>query len=381
MHMPRSGLPRRRRRALVLLLLPLTVSCALVGASEDEMRHPEDRSPVATLGDHAQRQIQAATLEQHIEFLRSVNGRQGAGAASRVDRAAAWLASRLHLAGLAPAGDDGGFIHYRPADPHTTRVPTVMALRPGADPARADEYVIILARFGHGEPPAAHAAAGAAAAQAAADGAAAVDAAVAAAVLIEVAGALAGLPARLPRPVLFMVVTGEDGGWEGAGAIAGSPTVALSSAAAVLVVGPPVGPPMGQAWGPPQRRADGQAAPDDLPVLAVGGHGYSSLGPLLDEVVVEHPALGLRVESAVPASELAFRTGAMAPFAGLGIPGLLIWAHAAAPAAEPGRDGGESDAELATRLARLVFLATHRVASSHEPPDWTDAGLRAVGAR
>jgi hypothetical protein len=317
-----------------------------------------------TLEDAAHREIRGSALRQHVELLLSFQPRQGDGPESGADRAAAWIVSRFQLAGLVPAGEGGGYVQFwsgGPAD--TVGVPNVVGLLPGADPDRAGEYVIILARFANlaATPDTAAAPLPAVTAESAA----------AAAVLVEVARALAALPARLPRPVLFVAVSGRDGDWQGARELAANPSVDLSGAAAVLAVARPAS-------------AAGGAGGADGAALTLAGDGLTSLGPLLRALVAEHPSLELRVELADPAAEPSLLAGDTAPYAGLGIPGVLVWAPGAAPEPDSDRDtwdAGDGRAELAARLARMLYLATHRVASLAERPTWTDAGLRAVGGR
>jgi hypothetical protein len=347
----------RWRRLLALALAPAALSCALVGGSEDEMRLPDEPHPRVTLDAFAERQIRPGTLRRDMDFVRSAQAREG-GVATGVERTAAWLVSRFQLAGLVPAGEDGGYVRYgRPEAGDTVGAPAVVALLPGADPELADQYVILLARFGAGprpdRAPADQAPSAAPATEGRTDPAAdaaggEAEAVAGAAILVALADALAALPARLPRPVLFMAVSGEVEEWEGAAGWVRAPGLDLSSAAAAL----------GAGRGPARSRDHAEPG-----VLQVAGPGSSSLGAVLESLVVARPALGLRLGPA-PAAEPAWRMAMLEPFAELGVPAVLVWT--AGPPSSPALGGaaGEGNPRLVAGLARLLFLATHRVASA-----------------
>jgi hypothetical protein len=342
------------RRGLALISLSLIAGCALVGGSAEELRHPDDPPPRITLGDLAQSEIRAAALRQHMQFLRSTEGRQ-AGPVSGADRAAAWLVSQFQLAGLVPAGEGGGYVQYWWPEPSDTiRAPNVVARLRGADPDRADEPIIVLARFG----PLALAGDDTTGATTTPESVAS------AAVLAEVARALAALPARLPRPILFVAVSGTREGWEGARVIAERPEVILASAGAVLALGTV------DAYALAGTEREGGAA-----LLAVAGHGDSSLGPLLEGIVAEHRRLRFRVRR-LEAEQAGVTLPALEPFMGLGVPGVVVWAHASSREAELGGSDRDGNPDLAARLARLIFLATHRAASGAVPPLWPERRMQ-----
>jgi hypothetical protein len=349
------------RAAFLALLLPLSASCALVGGSGEELRHPQDPPRLLTVEDLALRDISASEIDRHMDFLRSVHSRGRAASAAGAGRVGAWLGSRFQLAGLEPAGEHGGYVQYWPdgLPEDTARSPNVVALLPGGDPARATEYVILLVRLGP---------VGAPVEDPAGDAGEATGAIAATALLAEVARALVALPAPLPRPVLFLAA-GGGGGWEAESWFAAHPTVDLSAAAALLAVGPVVG------------SADGRGGGRRPGTLMVAGPGYPMLGPFLENVVADHPALGLQVGGSGEQERRAPWEGELSAFARLGIPAVVVWARSDEAAAEMGVADHEGDAELAARLARVVFVATHRIAAPDARPGRTEASLRPVRDR
>lgn len=383
--MPESwshGLALPGRLPLVLtVVLMLGSGCAMVAGGGDELRDPDAPAPVATLEEIARQHITAHAIDGHVEFLASERTRSRNGFTARLDRDAAWVARRLHLAGLAPAGDDGGFIQYWPyeRDGDMVRAANVVAVVPGSDPALAGEHVVVMARFG-----------GVGGAMSDSDDATETydptdRGRVGIAALVEVAAAFAALPAAPARSVVFVVASGSEaaqtsarGGWrDGARWFLQRTEEGGSRAVAAIGIGAIVG------------------SETDAVDMLVEDHGGSTEARLLSRIAEETPRLGLRVIAAgerpatrpSPATSTGASTGAVAraiPASddlsrnGRDVPG--VWVSTAVPGEAEGAGARtlarhRADLDACARVAQLVFLAVHRLASERELP----AGLREAG--
>ena len=92
-------------------------------------------------------------LKQHVDYLASPE-MEGRGLGSpQLEEAAAYIAGEFADAGLAPAGDDGGYlqgfavVEGEDGQPH--RVHNVIGYLPGTNPAYADQAVLITAHYDH----------------------------------------------------------------------------------------------------------------------------------------------------------------------------------------------------------------------------------------
>ncbi|NIU78499.1 MAG: M28 family peptidase [Gammaproteobacteria bacterium] len=185
--------------------------------------------------------------------------------------------------------------------------------------------------------------------------------------LVEIAEAFVALPEeeRAARPVLVLAVSGHETGLAGAAWYVDHPTVALDGAVAVFAL---------------DRIA--RNSPDRVSAV---GHRYSGLGPLLDDVARAHPDLGLTVVPDAgldPDSAAAwFRSADALPLARRGVPAILISTGDHEDARRPSDEHGRTDPGKAARVARLAFLAVHRVAASELEPAWTPTGRRIPAPR
>lgn len=349
------------RRAFPLLATGLLASasaatCTPVGGAGEEFR-AEDAPPiVVTPDDVAWQEIDAPDARRHVGFLASDSRLGRATPSPGLERSAAWLAEELHGAGLEPAGDDGGYLQYWPyegaASDSVALVPNVVARLAGSDPARAGEYVILVAHYDHlgvGEPDER----GDSIYNGADDNASGV------AALLEVAQAFGALPEAPPRPVLFVAVSGEEEGLLGSAWFATHPTVDLAEAVAAI-----------------NMDMIGRNHPDSIRVI---GHGYSTLGPLIERVAAGAPRLGLDVGADRQADAAFFERSDNISFARLGIPAVTLFAGLHDDYHAPSDEPGKVDPEKIARVARLVFLTAHRLASGDVEVEWTAAGREAVG--
>lgn len=233
------------------------------------------------------------------------------------------------------------------------RVPNVVAVLPGSDPALRDSYVVVSAHMDH-----------LGTRQPGADGDSifngADDNASGTAALLEVAEAFAALPVAPPRSIVFLAVSGEERGLLGSRYFSENPTVPLEGIVANV-------------------NADmiGRNAPDSIVAI---GQEYSSLGPLVQKIARSRPGLGLTVAPDLwPQERLFFRSDHF-HFARRGIPAIFFFAGLHEDYHQASDEVEKIDADKAARVARLIFHTANAIASGAEPPQWTEEGLRAVRA-
>lgn len=231
------------------------------------------------------------------------------------------------------------------------RVPNVVAVLPGSDPALRGEYVVLSAHFDH---------VGVGAADAAGDSVfnGADDDASGTSVILAVAEALAKLERKPARSVMVLAVSGEEKGLVGSRHFGEHPTVPMERVVANL-----------------NLDMVGRNAPDT--VVAIGQE-YSTLGPLALHVAAGSPGLGLTVApDPVPHEQLFFRSDHVA-FLRHDVPTLFFTTLPHPDYHAPSDEVEKIDADKAARIARLVFLITHAVADAPERPTWRGGGLTEV---
>jgi hypothetical protein len=388
----------------ILLFLP---GCVLVSGHQDELRHPDEPLRVVTPGEVAREGISVSSMAQCLEFLRSDRARP-TGSRESLQRQAAWVATQYELAGLDPAGDSGGYVQYWVLGERgdTSRAPTVVGLLPGSEPALDGEYIVLLASMGD------------VAGDTLRDDDRSARGGGGVAVLTEVARALGADPHRPSRPVLFVVVTGFDGGPGGAEWFVRNPTVPLAEAAAVIFVGSARGAGPAALSGPAAAAGPASSAgstalvsptalagpsASEVPVASTGrggrtaaavadvvevvADGRSSLDRFVEQVARENPDLELRVvRSDVGGSgggDALSGWAAPEAFGAVGLPYVIVDPRAGVRGGTGGRSiehngrtgrngraGLEADADLLTRVARLVFLGVHGLASAESRSVW-----------
>jgi hypothetical protein len=265
----------------------------------------------------------------------------------------------LAAAGVEPEGGrdppgarilEDAFLSFRSTfAPEVHEVPNVVALLRGSDPDLAEEYVIVTAHFDHVGvgPPDERGDSIYSGADDNASGTAAIT---------EVARAFAALEAAPPRSVVFLAVSGEEKGLLGSAYYAGNPTVPSRGIVANL-----------------NLDMVSRNAPDTVHAI---GEEFTVLGQWAHEVARDHPELGLTLAPDPEPEEQAFLRSDHFSFVQHRVPALMLttWLHDDyhAPSDTPDR----VDADKATRVARLAFLLTHRIAAEPDPPEWTAEGER-----
>ena len=240
-----------------------------------------------------------------------------------------------------------------PANVVDHRPPNVAGILRGSDPALRDTYVVLSAHMDHvgvGRPDAS----GDSIYNGADDDASGTSA------VLEIAEAMAALPQRPARSVMFLLVSGEEKGLLGSRYYSEHPTVPAKSIVANINID-----------------MIGRNAPDT--VVAIGQE-YSSLGPLMHDVVRTHPELGLTASKDLWPQERFFFRSDHFNFARLEIPAIFFFSGTHEDYHRPSDEVEKIDADKAARIARLAYYLTREIASRAEVPQWTPEGLREVRA-
>jgi hypothetical protein len=233
------------------------------------------------------------------------------------------------------------------------RPANVVAMLPGTDPVLRETFVVLTAHYDH---------VGIGPADEAGDSIynGADDNASGTAALLEIAEAFTALPERPLRSVLFLAVSGEEKGLLGSMYFAQNPTVPQEGMIANI-----------------NMDMISRNAPDTL--IAIGQE-YSTFADVLEQVLADHPEVGLTViRDPYPEERLFFRSDQLS-FIQQGIPALFFFTGLHEDYHRPSDTPERSDPEKAARVARLSFYVAHRVATSREPPEWTEEGRREVEA-
>ncbi|HSH45914.1 MAG TPA: M20/M25/M40 family metallo-hydrolase, partial [Longimicrobiales bacterium] len=233
----------------------------------------------------------------------------------------------------------------------TVTPPNVVAMRRGSDPALAGTYVVLTAHFDH---------VGVGAPDETGDSIynGADDNASGTAGLMEVAEAFAALPEAPARSVIFLAVSGEEGGLLGSMAFAENPTVPMDSIITNV-----------------NMDMIGRNAPDT--VIGIGQE-YSSLQDVLQGITTERPELGLNVVLDQKPEEMLFFRSDQLAFIQKGVPAVFFTTDLHEDYHAPSDEPAKIDNDKASRVARLAFYLAHRVAGDAVAPDWTAEGRQRV---
>ena len=271
-----------------------------------------------------------------------------------LEMAAAWAAGEFSRMGLEPGGDDGAFIQRyemtpRGADPATATkasVPNVVGFLYGSDPRLRDEWVVMTAHFDHVTGPA--------------DDTGddiyngADDNASGTAAIMEIAEAYAMLPTPPRRSMAFVLVSGEEKGLLGAAHFARGASLPQEAMVADI-------------------NAD-MVSMNSPEGIFIHGNEFTTLGATLDEVIQEHPEVGISImEDEWPQMPL-FRMSDHFAFVQEGIPGIFFFSGLHPDLHRPSDELENVDCDKAARVARLMFYFGYEVAQDDERPQWTDAG-------
>ena len=297
--------------------------------------------------------ITADEMREHVAYIASDALRGRDTPSPGLDSAAAYLVRNFQALGLRGGAEGGAYIQRYPLRPKGSLAPNVVAIFPGSDPTLRDEYVVLSAHMDHigtGRP-----VRGDSIYNGADDDASGTSA------LLEVAEAFASMDERLrpARSILFLAVSGEEKGLLGSEYFSDHPTVPLASIVANV-----------------NMDMIGRNTRDTVVVI---GKNYSSLGGVVERVAAENGALlGLAAgDDRWPSERFFFRSDHF-NFARKEIPAIFFFAGVHEDYHEPSDEVERLDTDKAARVARMIFLTTHAIATTPQRPTWTDAGLREV---
>jgi hypothetical protein len=296
--------------------------------------------------------ITAAEMREHIAYLASDALRGRDTPSPGLDSAAAYLAREFARLGLQGGAGEGGFIQRFPLRRNGAAVaPNVIAIFPGSDPVLRDEYVVLSAHMDHvgvGRP-----VRGDSIYNGADDDASGTSA------LLEVAEAFAALGQRPARSILFLGVSGEEKGLLGSAWFSDHPTVPIGSIVADVNID-----------------MIGRNSRDTIVVI---GKDYSSLGDVVQRVAADNRGIiGLTAGDDIWPEERFFFRSDHFNFARKEIPAVFFFAGVHDDYHQPSDQVEKIDTDKAARVARMVFLVAHSVATTPQRPQWTAAGLREV---
>lgn len=233
------------------------------------------------------------------------------------------------------------------------RPPNVVAVLPGTDPELRNTYVVLSAHMDH---------IGVSAPDARGDSInnGADDDASGTSAVLEMAEAFAALPLgeRPKRSILFLNVSGEEKGLLGSQYFSDHPVIPLTSIVADINID-----------------MIGRNSPDT--VVAIG-QDYSSLGPLTQEVVRNHPELGLTASRDIWPQERFFFRSDHYNFARKEIPAIFFFSGVHEDYHRPSDEVSKIDADKAARITRLAYYLALEIANRRIPPTWTEQGLKEV---
>lgn len=186
----------------------------------------------------------------------------------------------------------------------------------------------------------------------------AVDNATGVAAVIELGRAFARGP-RPQRTVVFAAWTAEEKGLLGSEYFSDHPTVPLGSIVANV-----------------NMDMIGRNTRDTVVVI---GKNYSSLGDVVTRAAADNRQLvGLTpADDRWPEERFFFRSDHF-NFARKEIPAIFFFAGVHEDYHEPSDEVERLDVDKAARVARMIFLTTHAIATTPQRPTWTAAGLREV---
>ncbi|SVD91394.1 uncharacterized protein METZ01_LOCUS444248 [marine metagenome] len=118
---------------------------------------------------------------------------------------------------------------------------------------------------------------------------------------------------------------------------------------------------------------------DPQPDTIIGvGKQYTNLGKITEEILLEHPELGLTViEDPEPEDQLFFRSDHL-HFINKDIPAIFFTGGEHPDYHQPSDESDKIDFQQTTRLTKMVFYLGARIATGTVSPEWTEEGLAEV---
>lgn len=301
--------------------------------------------------DEALAGIDSTELKQRIGVIAHDSMRGRSTPSRGLDLTADWIAAEFRSFGLQP-GVSGGFIQrYLPGAGNGDSAPNVVAILPGSDPGLRDTYVVFSAHMDH---------VGTGTPDASGDSIynGADDDASGTAAVVEIAQAFASLNPAPARSIVFLTVSGEEGGLWGSSAFVNDGPIATRDIVADINID-----------------MIGRNSPDTLVVI---GMRYSDLGPRISRIAEQNAELGLTVmDDPWPQERFFFRSDHY-NFASAGVPAIFLFAGTHRDYHRPSDEVERIDGSKAARIARLAFRLGLEIASDPNEPAWTREGLNEV---
>ena len=266
-----------------------------------------------------------------------------------LDMTARYIAGEFERFGLEPALPDGFIQIYSQNDNGTA--PNVAGILRGSDADLRDTYVVYSAHMDH---------LGTGLPDASGDSIynGADDDASGTAAVIEIAEAFSLLDPRPARSIVFLTVSGEEGGLLGSEAfITHGPIPAAAMVANINI------------------DMIGRNAPDTVVAIGID---YSDIGRRIRRIVSGNADLGLSViDDPWPDERFFFRSDHY-NFATAGVPAIFLFAGTHEDYHMPSDEVHHIDADKVARIARLAFRLGLDIATDPSPPEWTREGLAEV---
>lgn len=335
-----------------LMLAASLAGAAGCGAQPGASAESAPPMPVALEVLEALEAIDTAGVRQRVAIIAhdSMGGR--ATPSPGLDMTARYVAAQFESFGLEPVFDDGFIQTWSTGG--ASRAPNVAAVLRGSDPVLRDSYVVFSAHMDH---------VGIGAPDATGDSIynGADDDASGTAAVIEIAEAFARLDPSPARSIIFLTVSGEEGGLWGSQAFVEDGGIPASHMAANVNID-----------------MIGRNAPDSVIVIGVR---YSDLGQRISRIAAAQPDLGLTaVDDPWPDQRFFFRSDHY-NFASAGVPAIFLFAGTHEDYHMPSDEVDLIDADKIARIARLAFRLGLDVATDPNAPEWTREGLTEVRPR
>jgi hypothetical protein len=235
------------------------------------------------------------------------------------------------------------------------RVPNVVGILEGSDPALRDEAVVFVAHMDH-VGVTADGRCAAAGADSICNGAN--DNASGTVGVIELAEAYASMHPRPRRTMVFLTVAAEERGLLGASYYTDHPAVPLERTVAAINFD--------------------MLARNDPESIQLVAKDYSTLGVVADRSAKEHPELHMVPVVDEAQHGFAFQSSDHYPFASKGVPVLFFFSGLHPDLHGPTDSPENADFDKAARVARLAFYIGLEVANADGRPEWDPAAREKV---
>jgi len=287
-------------------------------------------------------------LNHHIGVLADDSMRGRATPSPEIEQAAQYVEGVFRRAGLAPAGEDGGYLQRFPVGSQgvvSGTGPNVVGVLRGRDRRLAGQYVVVVAHMDHlgvGRP---------------VDGDSirngADDNASGTSGVLALAEALSGTAPVPKRSILFLVVSGEERGLVGSKWYVAHPTVPLDSLAALV-----------------NLDMISRNRPDSV---YLNGWGKSEVADLVRRLAAEHRELGLSVGPDEEDRPVTPQDSDHWPFQRLGVPYIFFYTGEHADYHRASDEPRRADGDKASRITRLAYYTLLELANAPARPAWDPA--------